>query len=78
MESVLPRKISDIQKWKYVVQLFDDRGRRVFTDYFTSADVPDRIFEFAKQHATMEGRLRKPACGVIIRREGVASKEWRV
>jgi len=71
----LQRKILAVKKWRYAVQLFDEKGKRVFTEYFSQGDF-DEMLEFAKQHATTEKRARKPYCGIVIKREVVASKEW--
>jgi len=74
--SLLDKKVMAVKRWRYAVYLFDEKGRRVFTDYFKSGDFGEML-EFARQHATMEKRARKPYCGIVIKREVVASKEWR-
>jgi len=73
--SLLDKKVMAIKRWRYAVYLFDSKGRRVFTDYFKSGDF-DEMLKFARQHACVEKRVRKPVLGLVVERKVVASREW--
>jgi len=74
LERIRDNKVNEIEKWGIQVVLYDSRGNRLYTDYFTSNVHPEFAIKVAVSTYESKKPGRKPAIAIVIRRRYIASK----
>jgi len=72
MERLLAHKIYDIREWPIQVVLYDEKGRRLISEYCPHEDDIPALIRYLKERLKGQGR-KKPAMFIAISREVVST-----